>query len=70
MIQKKQISITGMNCNHCVRTIESELSQLKGIKSIKVDLINAKANLEYESKIISLEKIIFAIKSLGYNIKK
>lgn len=33
----KTVSVPGINCGHCVRSIESELSEMKGISSVKAN---------------------------------
>lgn len=34
------INITGMTCGHCVSAVRSELSELPGVGSVDVDLVN------------------------------
>jgi len=34
------ITITGMTCEHCVRAVKSELSELPGVEGVDVDLVN------------------------------
>jgi len=46
---KKQISIEGMSCGHCVKHVEGALGEVPGV--IKVD-----ASLEGKYAIVELEK--------------
>jgi copper chaperone CopZ len=34
------IGITGMTCGHCVSAVRSELSELPGVETVDVDLVN------------------------------
>lgn len=34
------IGITGMTCGHCVSAVKSELSELPGVETVDVDLVN------------------------------
>ena len=63
---KKIIDIKGMHCKSCVNSIKTNISSLKGIKSIKVNLESKNAIVEYNSKIISIKEIQSEIEKLGY----
>ena len=39
--------VPGINCGHCVHTIQSELSELEGIQSVKADMVSKKVEIEY-----------------------
>jgi len=41
-------SVPNINCNHCVHTIQSELSELNGVQSVKADLNTKKVTVVYE----------------------
>lgn len=64
---EKTIKIEGMHCKSCVRSITDELSSLKGIKSVRISLINNKAIINFDPRIITLEKIHTEIEKLGYS---
>lgn len=60
------INIKGLKCNSCIQKIESNLSELQGIKNVKVSLIENKIFIEYNPKKISLKEIKLEINKLGY----
>ncbi len=62
------IPIGGMHCASCVVTIEKNLMQLSGVLYAKVNISTEKAFVEYDSKIITKEKIYDAIKRSGYKV--
>ena len=41
-------SVPNINCGHCVHTIQSELSELQGVKSVKADLMSKKVEIAYD----------------------
>lgn len=41
-------SIPNISCNHCVHTIQSEVSELAGVSSVKADLDTHTATIVYE----------------------
>ncbi|NXY04633.1 ATP7B ATPase, partial [Pteruthius melanotis] len=58
------VQIEGMHCKSCVRNIEGNISDLPGIKSIKVSLEEKCAVVEYSPDLITLSALQQAIESL------
>ncbi|XP_053825790.1 copper-transporting ATPase 2 [Vidua macroura] len=58
------VQIEGMHCKSCVRNIEGNISDLPGIRSIKVSLENKCAVVEYSPDLITLSALQQAIESL------
>ncbi|NWH88701.1 ATP7B ATPase, partial [Aegithalos caudatus] len=58
------VQIEGMHCNSCVRNIEGNMSDLPGIKSIKVSLENKCAVIQYSPDLMTLSALQQAIESL------
>ena len=46
----KIIKLKNLKCKSCKDLIESEVAALKGIKSIKVDLVKEEAHIEFNSQ--------------------
>ena len=57
----KKFKIQGMHCKNCEKIIAKKALSLEGIKSINVDYAAETAEVEYNPKIISEEKIEFDI---------
>lgn len=64
---KKQISIEGMMCGHCVSHVEKALIALDGVKSVNVSLENKLAEIECEKQVTN-EQITHAIDEAGYKV--
>lgn len=64
---KKNYTIEGMHCGACSTGIEMYLGNTEGVKSITVDYEAKKGEIEYDDAVISDQKIIEAIKEVGYS---
>lgn len=64
--QQTVVSIAGMTCHSCVKTIEDKLGQNTAIKSIKVSLAEQKGTVEYFPKQITPEKLCQLIDDMGF----
>jgi copper ion binding protein len=42
-------NIPNISCNHCVHTIQSEVSELSGVKTVAADLNNKKATISFDT---------------------
>ncbi|XP_006154287.1 copper-transporting ATPase 2 isoform X2 [Tupaia chinensis] len=60
------ISILGMTCQSCVKSIEGRISGLKGIISIKVSLEQGIATVKYVPSVMSLQQICHEIGDMGF----
>jgi copper chaperone len=63
----KSITIKGMNCQHCVMAVTKALTELEGVKDVKVDLKSGVATYE-EVKAVDHKEVAAAIKKAGYEI--
>ncbi|NJD58408.1 MAG: heavy metal transporter [Anaerolineales bacterium] len=65
MTSKVTYSIPNIHCGHCVHTIQSELIELPGVKSVKADLNLRNATIEFEPP-ASEQKIKELLTSIDY----
>lgn len=42
-------AVPAISCAHCTHTIENELSELQGIRSVKADLNTKKVSITFEA---------------------
>lgn len=68
MKTKKILKIQGMHCATCVVNIEHALNKEEGVVSVRVNLVNEKANIEFDTEKINLKKIESLIGDLGYKV--
>jgi copper chaperone len=64
------LNVQGMSCGHCVNSIEGNVSQLKGVESVKVHLSEGKVDVTFESNVVSLEEITDVIEDQGYDVEQ
>lgn len=64
---KENIHIDGMKCGSCVKNIEEQIGCLVGIKTIKVDLEQKEATVEYDNNILSVQEIVEKICDMGFS---
>ncbi len=64
MPQTVQLSITGMTCDHCVKSVTTALKGVSGVSAAQVDLQSKSAVVEGDG--IDTAKLIEAIKEEGY----
>ena len=65
MTTKVVYSIPNIHCEHCVHTIQSELIDLPGVKSVKADQNLRKATIEFEAP-ASEENIKAVLQEINY----
>ena len=47
-MNKVNYSVPNIHCNHCVHTIQSEVSELEGVLSVKADANSREVDIEFE----------------------
>ncbi|XP_007193764.2 copper-transporting ATPase 2 [Balaenoptera acutorostrata] len=60
------LSIVGMTCQSCVRSIEGRLSSLTGVVSVKVSLEQGSAMVRYVPSVLSLPQVCCQIEDMGF----
>ncbi|KAK2489964.1 hypothetical protein MC885_006374 [Smutsia gigantea] len=60
------ISVLGMTCQSCVKSIEGRISRLKGIVSIRVSLEQGSATVKYVPSVVSLPQVCHQIEGMGF----
>ncbi len=68
MTTKIVYKIPNISCGHCVHTIQSELIDLPGVKSVKADQSSKIATIEYEPP-ASEEKIKQLLEAINYPVE-
>jgi copper chaperone CopZ len=60
-------NIPNISCGHCVHTIQSEVSDLPGVKSVQADLAQKKATISFEPPATE-EKIKSLLEEINYPV--
>jgi Cu+-exporting ATPase len=60
----------GVACATCLRTIEAELERLPGVRSVRTDIVNERASVEFDPSSVSIENMREAVASVGYRVEE
>ncbi|MGW5723357.1 heavy-metal-associated domain-containing protein [Amycolatopsis sp. NPDC003865] len=60
-------TVTGMTCEHCVRSVTEEISELGGVTDVVVDLSTGKV-IVTSSKDLDVADVRGAVKEAGYEL--
>jgi len=68
-IVMKSLGINGMTCVGCEVTLESTLSKIEGVVTVKASASTDSAAITYDKSRTDVKTITKAIKTLGYEVK-
>lgn len=63
----KKYTVEGMTCNHCVHHVTMALSEVEGVKDVKVSLAE-KSALVNSSDDVQFETLKAAVEEAGYKL--
>jgi copper chaperone len=61
--------VPAINCNHCVHTIKTELSDLEGVRSVVADASSKNVTVQFEEPATE-EKIEALLQEINYPVEK
>ncbi len=61
-----ELTLTGMTCGGCARSIQRKLSGLPGVESAQVSLDDAKAAVSFDPALTSPGAMVAAVVSIGF----
>jgi copper chaperone CopZ len=65
---KETYPVIGISCASCVKNIETVLNKTEGVVDASVNFASEKVTIEYDDKIISMDKVAGIVKSIGYEL--
>jgi len=65
-MKQQVLAIDGMSCGHCVKSLNKELSAIKGLTVQEVAI--GKAVIEYDPELVNDEDILQAIDEAGFRL--
>jgi copper chaperone CopZ len=64
-MQKETLNVPNISCGHCVSAIESELSEVEGVNSVKVDAATKTVTVQWEAP-ASIDGIRATLTEINY----
>jgi P-type Cu+ transporter len=62
------LSVRGMTCANCARSVERTLSSTPGVTKAVVELQGERAYVEYDASLVKPDTIANAVRELGYEV--
>ena len=69
-MESKTLVAPDISCEHCQHAIESGLSKVEGISTVKVNIPTKTVYVDYDPQKVSQEKIEEVLDDIGYTISK
>lgn len=66
-MERTELNIEGMTCNHCVMTVTNALKAVDGVKAADVHLDTNSAKVVYDGSKTSLASLKKAVEDAGYH---
>lgn len=63
-----QLTVKGMTCNNCARSVERKLASTPGVTKVTVDLQAGQARVEYDGDLVQPNVLANAVRQLGYEV--
>lgn len=68
-MQNVTLTVEGMSCGHCVKSVENSVGALAGVSEVKVNLAEKLVDVAFDEAQVSLEQIKETIDDQGYDVK-
>jgi copper chaperone CopZ len=65
-VKTLNLSVHGMTCANCARSVERKLLGVPGVTNASVSLEAASATVEYDTELVKPEMFAKAVRELGY----
>jgi len=62
------LTVQGMTCGNCARSVERKLASTPGVTRAVVDLNAAAATVEYDAGLVKPAALAEAVRQLGYQV--
>ena len=68
IMEKTKVKISGMSCQHCVKTVTEALTELPGVRRAKVNLRKAEAVVHFDAARVTPTDLTEAITAAGFEV--
>jgi copper chaperone CopZ len=67
-LTKARLTITGMTCGGCEMGVESALTEIPGVTSVKASYEKGEAIIEFDSARVTNKQLMEAVEKIGYKV--
>ena len=67
---RTKLNVTGMTCNHCVKSVQEALQDVDGVRSARVDLDGGRATVDYDDGKTNPRELSAAVADAGYQAQE
>jgi copper chaperone len=68
-LEKINMPVKGMTCNHCVMTVTNALKAVDGVKVATVNLEQESAKITFDETMTNVDSLKQAVVSAGYQVE-
>ncbi|AIY04384.1 copper insertion chaperone and transporter component [Planococcus sp. PAMC 21323] len=68
MKEQINLQVSGMSCQHCVKSVEESVMALPGVEKVEVSLENNSVDVAYDGSAVDVGQIAEAIEDQGYDV--
>lgn len=66
-MNKQNLTVEGMSCNHCKMTVEKNVGAIDGVKGVEVNLDAKSVSVEFDDS-VTIDAIKKVIDDSGYTV--
>jgi copper chaperone CopZ len=63
-----KMTVHGMTCGNCARSVERKLTATPGVSKATVDLAGQSATVQYDPVTVKPEALAAAVRQIGYEV--
>ena len=67
-IERTELDIAGIMCVACITAIENALKDVPGVIDVSINPVTAKAVIDYDPSVVTVDTIIQTIRNTGYDV--
>jgi mercuric ion transport protein len=67
-LKRISISVEGMTCASCARTVESKIREIRGVTAVNVSYEKSRADIEFDPGQVTLQELDKAVQDAGYKV--
>lgn len=66
--KQKRLTVEGMTCGHCKKSVGEALTRLGGVSSVSIDLETKQVDIDYDESLLDETRIRSAIEAIGFDV--